>query len=129
MPFVTQPLRSPQSLQPPFVGRIAERCWFIQEVLTPDEPAVHLIGVGGPPGIGTSALLAQWREDVGTAPFGNGCLTAFADGRVSSPLRVMRVYAAQLRAAGAPLVAFEALLDHLLNAARRPCSVEQQAAQ
>lgn len=129
MPFVTQALRSPQSIQPPFVGRTVERRVFSQQVLAPDEPAVHLVSVWGPPGIGTSALLAQWREDARTGPFKDGCLTALADGWVGSPLRVMRAYAAQLRASGAPLVAFEDLLEHLMTAARRPCSVEQRAAQ
>ncbi len=129
MPFVAQALRSPQSIQPPFVGRTAERRMFSQQVLTPDEPAVHLIAVWGPPGIGTSALLAKLREDARTGPGHDGCLTALADGRVGSLLQVMRAYAEQLRAAGAPLVAFEDLLDHLMTVAQRACSVEQQAAQ
>lgn len=129
MPFVTQSLCSHQSFQPPFVGRTAERRAFAQQVLTPDEPAVHLIGVGGPPGIGTSALLAQWREDTCTGPFKDECLTALIDGRVGSPLQVMRAYAALFRAAGTPLVAFEEMLEHLVTATRRVFSVEQQAAQ
>lgn len=127
MPFVPQSLRFPRSMQLPFVGRTAERRWFTQQVLTPDEPPVHLIGVWGPPGIGTSALLARWREDADMAPGHNRCLTIFADGRAGSPLQIMRACAAQLRAAGAPLVAFEDLLDHLMAASRRAFSVEQQA--
>jgi tetratricopeptide (TPR) repeat protein len=128
MPFVTQALRSRQHIQPPFVGRTAERRFFSQQVLAPDEPTVHLIGIWGPVGIGSSALLAQWREDAHTGPFKDGCLTALADGRVGSPLEVMRAYAAQFRAAGTPLVAFEELLAYLMTVPLHPSSVEQQAA-
>jgi tetratricopeptide (TPR) repeat protein len=128
MPFVTQALRSHKRVQPLFVGRAEVLRFFHQQVLSPDEPTEHLIGVWGPAGVGTSALLMQWREEARTAPFKGWCLTAFADGRMGSPLRVMTSYAAQLRASGAPLVAFEQLLEHITNTAFRPFSAEHQVA-
>ncbi len=128
MPFVTHALRSQEGVQPPFVGRAKELQWFQEQVLRPNEPAAHVISVWGPEGCGTSALLARLREEVRTGPFKDWCLTAFADGRMDSPLRVMASYAAQLRAAGAPLVAFEQLLTHATETASRPLSPEQQVA-
>lgn len=128
MPFVSQSLRSSTGPQPPFVGRAAERRFFHQEILTPDEPTAHLLNVWGASGCGVSTLLAQWREDARGAPFQEDCLIAAADGRIGSPLQVMRTFAAQLRAAGAPLVAFEQMLAHLASAAPRPSTPEQQAA-
>lgn len=128
MPFVIHGLRPLKDVPPLFLGRAEELRFFHQQVLSPDEPAVHLVSVWGPAGVGTSTLLARWREDASTAPFKQWCLTAFADGRVGSPLRVMTAYAAQLRAAGTPLVAFEQLLEHVMTSAFRPFPAEQQVA-
>jgi tetratricopeptide (TPR) repeat protein len=125
MPFVTHELRSTRGVAPCFVGRVEERRLFQEQVLAPDVPAIHVLNISGPPGVGISTLLARWREDAQTTP---ACLTAFADGRVGSPLRVMTTYAAQLRAAGTPMLAFEQALDHLLTTASRPFPVEQQVA-
>ena len=125
MPFVTHEPRSTRGVAPCFVGRMEERRLFQEQVLAPDVPAIHVLNISGPPGVGISTLLARWREDAQTTP---ACLTAFVDGRVGSPLRVMTTYAAQLRAAGAPMLAFEQALDHLLTTASRPFPVEQQVA-
>ena len=113
MPFVTQPLRVSNEGQPPFVGRAAEQRFFRQQILAPDEPGAHLLNVWGPPGTGVSTLLLRWREEARAAPLDTRPLTAFAEGRVASPLRAMTAYAAQLRAVGAPLLAFEQLLEHV----------------
>lgn len=128
MPFVTYALRSQEGVQPPFVGRTKELQWFQEQVFLPDEPTTHVISVWGPEGVGTSALLARLREEACTAPFKDRCLTAFADGRMGSPLRVMTTYAAQLRAAGAPLVAFEEMLEEMMTTDLRSSSSEQQVA-
>jgi hypothetical protein len=89
MPFVTQPLRASNEGHPPFVGRAAEQRFFRQQILAPDEPGAYLLNVWGPPGSGVSTLLAQWREEARAAPLDIRPLTAFAEGRVASPLRVM----------------------------------------
>lgn len=128
MPFVSQDLRASQPVQPPFVGRAAERHFFRQQILEPAVPATHLLGVWGPAGVGVSALLAQWRADAGCAPFQDQCVIATADGHRGSPLHVMRAYAAQLRAEGLPLVAFEQLLAHLTATAFHPSTLEHLAA-
>jgi len=91
-------------------------------------PAAHLLGVWGPAGVGVSALLAQWRADVRSAPFQDQCVIATADGHLGSPLRVMTAYAAQLRAVGVPLVAFEQLLARLTATTFHPATPEQLAA-
>lgn len=128
MPFVSQDSRAFQSVQPPFVGRAAERQIFRQQILEPEAPATHLLGVWGPAGIGVSTLLAQWRADARSAPFQDRCVVATADGHLGSPLRVMTTYATQLRAEGLPLVAFEQLLAHLTAPAFRSSSPEHLAA-
>lgn len=73
MPFVAHELRSTRGVVPRFVERAAERRFFYEQVLAPDEPAVHLLSVSGPPGVGTSTLLARWREDAQTAPVPRQC--------------------------------------------------------
>lgn len=128
MPFVIQPLRVSNGRHLPFIGRAGEQRFFHQQILAPDEPGTHLVNVWGPPGTGVSTLLLQWCEEARTAPLDIRPLTAFAEGRVGSPLRVMTAYAAQLRAAGTPLMAFEQLLEHVTTTAFRPFPAEQQVA-
>ena len=128
MPFVTQPLRVSSGGQLPFVGRAAELRFFREQILMPDEPAAHLLNVWGPPGTGVSTLLLQWREEARAAPLAIRPLSAFANGRMSSPLRIMTAYAAQLRAAGTPLLAFEQLLAYMTITPFRSFPAEQQIA-
>jgi tetratricopeptide (TPR) repeat protein len=129
MAFISQ-ARQPRASTPlPFVGRTQELAWFREQVLLPDELAAHAITVWGPPGVGISALLARWRELAQSAAFADHCLSALVTDHLGSPLRVMTACAAQLREAGAPLVAFEYLLDHLTTTPMPYSSPEDQVAQ
>jgi tetratricopeptide (TPR) repeat protein len=121
-------LRSQEDIRPPFIGRTKELELFREQVLLPDEPSAHLLSIWGPPGVGTSTLLAQLRNEAHTDPFQNQCLTAFVNVRMNSPLRIMIELARQFRAAGAPLVAFEQLLDYTTKMPALPPSLEQQTA-
>ncbi len=129
MPFVTQKLRSQENFQLPFIGRTKELQLFREQVLLPDEPSAHLFSIWGAPGVGTSTLLAQLRKEAHTAPFQSQCLTAFANARMKSPLRIMIELAHQFRVAGTPLVAFEQLLSYTTKMPALTPSLEQQAAQ
>ncbi len=115
------------SAPPPFVGRTRELQWFREQVLLPEEPTTHAICVWGPPGAGISALMTRWREEAQSTSFAGRVLSALVTGHQGSPLRVMTACAAQLRVAGAPLVAFEHLLDNLTRTPLRLSSPEQQA--
>jgi hypothetical protein len=126
MPFIFQAEQA--SVSPSFVGRAQELAWFREQVLLPDEPAAHAVSVWGPPGVGISALLASFREEARSVPDAARTLCALVTGHLGSPLRVMAACAVQLRAAGAPLVAFEHLLGHLTYTPLRLSSPEQQAA-
>jgi tetratricopeptide (TPR) repeat protein len=121
-------LRSQEDIRPPFTGRAKELVLFREQVLRPNEPSAHLLSLWGPLGVGTSALLAQFHKETHTDPFQDQCLTAFVNVRMKSPLRIMIELARQFRVAGAPLVAFEQLLDYTTNMPALPPSLEQQVA-
>jgi len=121
-------LRSQKDMRPSFIGRAKELGLFREQVLHPDEPSAHLLSIWGPLGVGTSALLAQFHKETHVDPFQDQCLTAFVNVRMKSPLSIMIELARQFRVVGAPLVAFEQLLDYTTKMPALPPSLEQQVA-
>jgi tetratricopeptide (TPR) repeat protein len=102
------------------VGRTGEHYFFTEHVLRPVEPFCNLIAVWGEAGVGKSTLLTRLRDTASSTEFKDVCLTALVDEWPLTPVQVMERVAAQLRSAGAPLVAFEQALARYKHSALLP---------
>ena len=87
-------------------------------MLRPVEPLYNLISVWGAAGVGKSTLLTRFRDTAHSTEFKDVCLTALVDEWPLTPVHLMERVAAQLRSAGAPLVAFERTLARHMEAMR-----------
>jgi tetratricopeptide (TPR) repeat protein len=127
MPFSKQALRPQIETGSNIVGRTNEQYFFSEHVLRPVEPAYNLISVWGEAGVGKSTLLTRFRDTACSTEFKDVCLTALVDEWPMTPVHLMERVAAQLRRAGAPLVAFERILARYKEAMRSQPE-EQEAA-
>ena len=127
MPFSKQAVQSQVETRSGMIGRTNEQYFFIEHILRPIEPFSHLIAVWGEAGVGKSTLLTRFRDTAHSIELKDVCLTALVDEWPITPVQVMERIAAQLRSAGAPLVAFErTLVRH--RETMRSQEVEQEAA-
>ncbi|MGH2498390.1 MAG: tetratricopeptide repeat protein [Ktedonobacteraceae bacterium] len=112
------------------IGRTSEQYFFTEHVLRPVEPLYNLISVWGAAGVGKSTLLTRFRDTACSIEFKEVCLTALVDEWPLTPAHLMERVAAQLRSAGAPLVAFEQALARYRHGApqRQPEQAFAQAA-
>jgi hypothetical protein len=130
MPFRKQDLRPQIETGSNIIGRTNEQYFFTEHVLRPVEPAYNLISVWGETGVGKSTLLTRFRDTAHSTEFKDVCLIAQVDGWPVTPALLMECVAAQLRRAGAPLVAFEQALARYRHGApqRQPEQAFAQAA-
>lgn len=122
MPFVKQTvttMRQPgSSVRNRFIGRANELHVFREYVLKPEDPTYNVLSVWGTSGIGKTSLLTRLRDEARTADFKDFCLTALVETRQGTPADLMARCAAQLRAAGTPLAAFEQALARYKQTAK-----------
>ena len=104
MPFVKK--NASQGSQPPidarniFVGRTSELHFFVQNILTPEDPIHNILSISGQGGVGKSTLLARFINEAHSPPFKDFCLTAIVDERQTTPVTIMERFADQLHLKG-----------------------------
>jgi tetratricopeptide (TPR) repeat protein len=130
MPFSKQALQPQVETGSGMIGRTGEHYFFTEHVLRPIEPLSNFIAVWGEAGVGKSTLLTRLRDTARSIEFKDVCLTALVDEWPVTPAHLMERVAAQLRSAGAPLVAFEQALARYRHGApqRQPEPAFAQAA-
>jgi tetratricopeptide (TPR) repeat protein len=130
MPFIEQASRMQIETGSTIIGRTNEQYFFTEHVLRPVEPLYNLISAWGEAGVGKSTLLTRFRDTARSIEFKDVCLTALVDEWPLPPAHLMERVAAQLRSAGAPLVAFEQALTRYRHGApqRQPEPAFAQAA-
>jgi tetratricopeptide (TPR) repeat protein len=104
MPFVKKnDAQGPQPRIDPrnsFIGRTDELHFFIQNILTPEDPTYNILSISGQGGVGKSTLLARFIDEAHSPTFKDYCLTAIVDERQTTPVRNMEGFADQLRLKG-----------------------------
>lgn len=130
MPFIEQAFHQQIETGSAMIGRTNEQYFFIEHVLRQVKPAYSLISVWGEAGVGKSTLLTRFRDTARSTEFKDVCLTALIDEWPVTPAHLMERVSAQLRSAGAPLVAFEQALARYRHGAprRQPEQAFAQAA-
>src|SRR5258708_3292341 len=104
MPFVKK--NDSQGSQPPtdarniFIGRTGELHFFVQNILTPEDPTHNIISISGQGGVGKSTLLARFIDEAHSTNFKDYCLTAIVDERQTTPVSIMERFADRLRLKG-----------------------------
>ncbi len=127
MPFSKQAFQPQVGTRSGMIGRAGEQYFFTEHVLRPVEPFYNFISVWGEAGVGKSTLLTSFRDTACSLEFKDVCLTALVDEWPLTPVHLMERVAAQLRSAGAPLVAFEQTIARHMQAIRSQ-QEEQEAA-
>ncbi|MFL5665066.1 MAG: hypothetical protein ACJ8BW_27515 [Ktedonobacteraceae bacterium] len=128
MPFSKQAFQPQVETRSSMIGRMNEQYFFTEHVLRPVEPLYNLISVWGAAGVGKSTLLTRFRDTAHSTEFKDVCLSALVDEWPITPAHLMERVAAQLRSAGAPLVAFERTIARHKEAMRSQ-QEEREAAQ
>lgn len=104
MPFVkkndAQGSQPRSDLHKSFIGRTDELHFFIQNILTPEDPTYNILSISGQGGVGKSTLLARFTDEARSPTFKDYCLTAIVDERQTTPVRLMEEFADQLHLKG-----------------------------
>jgi tetratricopeptide (TPR) repeat protein len=111
-----------------FIGRADELHFFVEHILSPEEPTYNILSISGNGGVGKSTLLARYSEEIRSPRFREYCMSAFVDEQQPTPDGVMEKFAEQLSKAGAPLVKFEKELTRYKEVAHK-LQIEQENAQ
>jgi tetratricopeptide (TPR) repeat protein len=111
-----------------FIGRTHELQFFVEHILTPEDPTYNIISVAGDGGVGKSTLLLRFINEACSPHFKEFCLTAFVDDQQPTPYMIMEKIAEQLSAADASLVEFEKALTRYKEAMHK-LQIERETAQ
>jgi len=83
-----------------FIGRSHELQFFIEHILTPEDPSYNIVSISGNGGVGKSTLLARFIDEIYSPRFKEYCLIALVDEQQPTPFMVMEKFAEQLHVKG-----------------------------
>lgn len=107
-----------------FIGRTNEIFFFVNYILTPEEPSYNIISISGQGGVGKTTLLTRFIDKARTTDFKDYCHIALVDERQSTFVSILEEFAQQLQIKGR----FERALMRYREALRKQ-QAEREATQ